>query len=117
MSDRIAVMNPAASSRSATPEIYDRPASTFVAGFIGVSNLMPGKVDGTGEQRRDPARQRGHGRHRVTGFRSASAAAVVRPEKLGSIDGRTPRVPSIDGLVESSLYLGTSTQLLVRLPG
>ena len=45
--------------------------------------------------------------------------AVVRPEKLqitpegAAIDGN---LPSVEGLVESSLYLGTSTQMQVRLP-
>ena len=45
MSDRIAVMNRAWSSRLPTPRtVYERPRTTFVAGFIGVSNLMPGEV-------------------------------------------------------------------------
>ena len=38
-------------------EVYERPATTFVAGFIGVSNLMPGVVKKGGE-RRGRARQR-----------------------------------------------------------
>ncbi len=45
MSDRIAVMNQGRIEQVADPEeVYDKPASTFVAGFIGVSNLMPGVV-------------------------------------------------------------------------
>ena len=45
MSDRIAVMNQGRVEQCDTPEeIYERPATTFVAGFIGVSNLMPGEV-------------------------------------------------------------------------
>src|SRR6478735_3404900 len=45
MSDRIAVMNRGRVEQCAGPEeIYERPATTFVAGFIGVSNLMPGRV-------------------------------------------------------------------------
>jgi ABC-type Fe3+/spermidine/putrescine transport system ATPase subunit len=53
----------------------------------------------------------------VAGFNPGERChAVVRPEKLaiGSEDGRRP---SVEGLVESSLYLGTSTQLIVQLPG
>jgi ABC-type Fe3+/spermidine/putrescine transport system ATPase subunit len=42
--------------------------------------------------------------------------AVVRPEKLTIGAGNGNR-PSVEGLVESSLYLGTSTQLIVRLSG
>ena len=45
MSDRIAVMNRGLIEQVADPEtVYERPATTFVAGFIGVSNLMPGEV-------------------------------------------------------------------------
>ena len=46
MSDRIAVMNHGVVEQLATPrELYQRPASTFVAGFIGVSNLITMRVD------------------------------------------------------------------------
>ena len=45
MSDRIAVMNRGVVEQVSDPEtVYERPATTFVAGFIGVSNLMPGEV-------------------------------------------------------------------------
>ena len=45
MSDRIAVMNRGIVEQVAVPvEVYERPETTFVAGFIGVSNLMPGVV-------------------------------------------------------------------------
>ena len=45
MSDRIAVMNKGVVEQVADPEsVYERPGTTFVAGFIGVSNLMPGEV-------------------------------------------------------------------------
>jgi spermidine/putrescine transport system ATP-binding protein len=47
MSDRIAVMNHGAIEQIGSPEdIYDRPATVFVAGFIGTANLLPGKADG-----------------------------------------------------------------------
>jgi ABC-type Fe3+/spermidine/putrescine transport system ATPase subunit len=100
MSDRIAVMNRGRIEQVGGPEeVYERPATTFVAGFIGVSNLMP--MDGGGY-------------------------AVVRPEKLrvetlepgasgagggAASNGRT----RVEGVVESSLYLGTSTQIAVDL--
>jgi spermidine/putrescine transport system ATP-binding protein len=45
MSDRVAVMNLGRVEQLATPEeIYDRPASEFVAGFIGLANLLPATV-------------------------------------------------------------------------
>jgi spermidine/putrescine transport system ATP-binding protein len=47
MSDRIAVMNRGSIEQIGTPEdIYDRPATVFVAGFIGTANLLPGKAEG-----------------------------------------------------------------------
>src|SRR3954453_7581763 len=122
MSDQIAVMNRGVVEQVSDPEsVYERPATTFVAGFLGVSNLMPGEVipaNGGGAQMRLDAGptvrtpQSGGAR---TGER---AHAVVRPEKLvlasageSTSDGR----PSVEGQVESSLYLGTATQMVVKL--
>jgi spermidine/putrescine transport system ATP-binding protein len=118
MSDRIAVMNLGEVEQVADPEqVYERPATTFVAGFIGVSNLMPATVQGDGQVQLDngptvPAAE-------TNGFRPGERChAVVRPEKLriattGS--GGNGNLPSVVGTVESSLYLGTSTQIAVDL--
>jgi spermidine/putrescine transport system ATP-binding protein len=123
MSDRIAVMEQGRIEQVDTPEeVYERPATTFVAGFIGVSNLMPATVTSASGAR---------GRVRldagvevdadVDGFSVGERThAVVRPEKLdvrplmGS-DGATEGHAYVNGLVESSVYLGTSTQMVVRL--
>jgi spermidine/putrescine transport system ATP-binding protein len=122
MSDRIAVMNKGVIEQLDDPEeIYERPRTTFVAGFIGVSNLMPGEVvstgTGTAELRLDAGVTVRTGAARVTvGER---AHAVVRPEKLQlqAVNGAGPDGrPSVEGQVESSLYLGTATQVIVRLP-
>ena len=54
MSDRIAVMNGGRVEQVGDPEeVYERPATTFVAGFIGVSNLMPAAISAPGEVRLD----------------------------------------------------------------
>ncbi len=120
MSDRIAVMNHGRVEQVADPEtVYDQPETTFVAGFIGVSNLMPAKVTGAGEIQLDqgptlsaetPSLRPGDRCH-----------AVVRPEKL-RIDALAAAgaassngLPTVEGTVESSLYLGTSTQIAVDL--
>ncbi|HEY2600854.1 MAG TPA: ABC transporter ATP-binding protein [Thermoleophilaceae bacterium] len=122
MSDRIAVMNHGVVEQVDPPEaVYNRPTTTFVAGFIGVSNLMPGvagpAASGSTELKLDSG---------VT-VRAASNGlapgervyAVVRPEKLSvtliEVPAPTDR-PSVEGLVESSVYLGTATQMVVRLP-
>jgi len=123
MSDRIAVMSNGIVEQVDTPEnVYERPRTTFVAGFIGVSNLMPGTVKaasgGRGTIELDTGLEVEAG---VNGIGSGERChAVVRPEKLqisqatgSSSDG----LPGVDGVVQSSIYLGTSTQIVVDLPG
>jgi spermidine/putrescine transport system ATP-binding protein len=122
MSDRIAVMNRGVVEQVADPEsVYERPGTTFVAGFIGVSNLMPGEIvssNGAGTQMRldaGPTVKALDSGGVQTGER---AHAVVRPEKLelqqaGAADEGNR--PSVEGQVESSLYLGTATQMVVKL--
>jgi spermidine/putrescine transport system ATP-binding protein len=118
MSDRIAVMNRGRIEQIGDPEdVYDRPRTTFVAGFIGVSNLMPGTVRKTGPKGEVELDSGVKVSTDVDGFAPGERChAVVRPEKL-AIDSGGRGDPSVEGLVESSLYLGTSTQLIVQLPG
>ena len=121
MSDRIAVMNRGRVEQVGDPEeVYERPETTFVAGFIGVSNLIPAAVTGPGELKLEngPAvRIAANGL--ATGER---CYAVVRPEKLridALAEGRAgPNgLPRVKGIVESSVYLGTATQIVVDLGG
>ena len=124
MSDRIAVMNRGRIEQCADPEsVYERPATTFVAGFIGVSNLMPAEVvtaNGAGSRVRLDA---GVEIEAPTDGLDAGERchAIVRPEKLRldprDGDRRPDGWPSVEGMVESSVYLGTSTQIVVRLAG
>ncbi len=118
MSDRIAVMNHGRIEQVADPEqVYDKPATDFVAGFIGVSNLMPGAVRKTGAGGEVELDSGATVKTKVDGFSVGDRCrAVVRPEKL-NIDAGGGTDPSVEGLVESSLYLGTATQLIVQLPG
>ena len=121
MSDRIAVMNHGGFEQIAEPEeIYERPTTTFVAGFIGVSNLMPAKVTATGEGSGSVRLDSGvEVRTPVNGLSvGESCHAVVRPEKL-KIDaaGAQPAGAKAEGVVESSVFLGTATQIVVDLGG
>ena len=121
MSDRIAVMNEGIIEQVAEPEeVYERPATTFVASFIGVSNLMPGKVVSVNGDRVAVELDAGVPvEAAANGLTSGETChAVVRPEKLQIRRREDPApdgLPSVNGTVESSVYLGTSTQIIVRL--
>ena len=137
MSDRIAVMNRGRVEQIDGPEaVYERPATTFVAGFIGVSNLMPAVVEqASGERARVKLDAGVEIEADANGLASGERChAIVRPEKLsitnvspassasrpgaaGSAEGRLNGQPSVEGVVESSVYLGTATQIVVRLAG
>jgi spermidine/putrescine transport system ATP-binding protein len=116
MSDRIAVMNRGKVEQVSGPEeVYERPTTSFVAGFIGVSNLMPATVSAPGRVQLDEGPEVAAETGRLDP--GEGCAAVVRPEKLrielagegGSANGS----PSVEGVVESSVYLGTATQIVV----
>jgi spermidine/putrescine transport system ATP-binding protein len=122
MSDRIAVMNRGHVEQVSVPEeVYDRPTTTFVAGFIGVSNLMPAKVSGPGRVKLDSGPE--IAADTGTLGTGEGCAAVVRPEKLkvdlpGETGGEAlAGEPRVEGIVESSVYLGTATQIVVNLGG
>jgi spermidine/putrescine transport system ATP-binding protein len=119
MSDRIAVMNRGRVEQIGVPEdVYERPATTFVAGFIGVSNLMPATVAGDGKVRLENGPEVAGNTGRMSA--GEGCYAVVRPEKLrvelaGEGEAASNGLPRVEGVVESSLYLGTSTQIVVGL--
>jgi spermidine/putrescine transport system ATP-binding protein len=123
MSDRIAVMNHGVIEQLGAPEeIYERPRTEFVAGFIGVSNLMPGSVAAVNGREADVCLDSGP-TVRAPGDGVAAGDRchiVVRPEKLQIARVEEPAPagrPSVEGLVESAVYLGTATQMVVKLAG
>jgi putative spermidine/putrescine transport system ATP-binding protein len=101
MSDRIAVFNDGRIEQLATPvELYEHPASAFVAGFVGTSNLLEGEV----------ARA-------VVG---EEGQFVIRPEKvvmLAPTDSRPtePDTCQARGIVREVVYLGSATHSIVEL--
>src|SRR5215510_13785275 len=101
MSDRIAVFNEGKIEQVGTPaEIYEHPASPFVAGFVGTSNLVSGDVA-----------------KRVTG---ADTNFSIRPEKIHIADANEKVANdmfSADGKVRDVIYLGLYTRYLVELEG
>jgi spermidine/putrescine transport system ATP-binding protein len=118
MSDRIAVMNLGVVEQLATPrELYQRPASPFVAGFIGVSNLITLRVD----RREDGllAMDLGDGQRILAvdpGDGGAERTITVRPEWIKLASGEAgPRASHVGGVVADVVYLGSVTQLIVEL--
>ncbi|MFI7541547.1 ABC transporter ATP-binding protein [Actinoplanes sp. NPDC049599] len=120
MSDRIAVMEAGRIDQLGSPrEIYERPATRFVAGFIGTSNLVDGTVEsvsgdvavlsfGAGERVLVP----------VSGAMAVGdeLEVSVRPEKIDLSqqppDGAGTSV--LTGLVTEVVYHGTSTNYTVK---
>jgi putative spermidine/putrescine transport system ATP-binding protein len=101
MSDRVAVFNQGRVEQMASPgELYERPETEFVAGFVGVSNLLQGEAAAM-----------------LTG---APRACSIRPEKIHLAPAGSPAPDNamrVDGEVESLLYLGANTRFDIRLAG
>ncbi|GAA5062979.1 spermidine/putrescine transport system ATP-binding protein [Thermocatellispora tengchongensis] len=119
MSDRIAVMNDGLVEQLAGPrEIYERPATAFVAGFIGTSNLLNGAVERiAGGFAVLPLGEHGRVLVEAAGHSPGDAVAVtVRPEKI-TISTEEPAgdVSAVRGTVSEVVYLGTYNSYAVKL--
>ena len=109
MADQIAVMNRGHIEQLGAPqELYERPGTAFVAGFLGASNLLSGKVEGPDAIRLDDGTVV---RATVDG-RTGPVAAGVRPEKITI--GAGGGVNELPGTVSESAYIGVATQVVVR---
>jgi putative spermidine/putrescine transport system ATP-binding protein len=103
MSDRLAVFNQGKIEQVGSPaEVYERPATAFVAGFIGVSNVLEGEVA-----------------ERITG---SAHAFTVRPEKIAIIELDAESEAddahhTTTGRVREVVYLGAVTRYIVELDG
>ena len=90
MSDRVVVMNHGRIEQAAPPlEIYDRPASRFVAEFVGDSNLLEGRVDGTHlvvDRLGVTMPLAGACGHAPRGGAGGEVRALLRPERIRLID-------------------------------
>jgi spermidine/putrescine transport system ATP-binding protein len=123
MSDRIAVMSQGRVEQIGFPEdIYERPATRFVAGFIGTSNIIEAEVTGRAGDLLQLASAPGD-RLLVAApaDRSISVgeklAFTVRPEKLrveGEDEPAADQMCTVGGTVVDVVYQGVSTQLVVR---
>jgi putative spermidine/putrescine transport system ATP-binding protein len=99
MSDRLAVFNQGTIEQIGSPaEVYERPATAFVAGFIGVSNVLEGGVAA-----------------RITG---SAHPFTVRPEKIAFVSAEAQVDDShctATGHVREVVYLGAFTRYIVEL--
>jgi spermidine/putrescine transport system ATP-binding protein len=122
MSDRIAVMHHGRIEQLGTPEaLYERPATTFVADFIGTTNLLRGTVEGleadaaqirleSGDLCRigRPGRDVGQ----VVDVSVRPEAIAIRADRNGGSAER-----GISATIQQTAYLGSAVQYLVRTKG
>ncbi|WP_309712761.1 ABC transporter ATP-binding protein [Pseudolysinimonas sp.] len=99
LSDRIAVFNAGRIEQLGTPaEIYESPASSFVASFVGTSNIFDAASSQT--------------------LLGVSGVTSIRPEKIALVAPGTAEragAVSLPGTIAEVIYLGTATRLLVEL--
>jgi spermidine/putrescine transport system ATP-binding protein len=113
MADSIVVMNDGHIEQMGDPaELYERPATAFVANFLGVSNLLPGTVEGADAVRLDSGSVLCVTADAIGGRRGAVSVGI-RPEKLRIADGGTN---TLSGEIVDRAYVGVSTQYVVRTP-
>ncbi len=120
MSDRIVVMDGGSIQQIGAPtDIYDRPNNTFVANFVGESNLFHATVSEITNGRTTVLTD--HGLHLTVGNCDACpgdrVTVLIRPEHL-ILQGHEPgEYAAVSGTLQQSIFVGTDFQLLVRLPG
>ncbi|MEX0946566.1 MAG: ABC transporter ATP-binding protein, partial [Acidimicrobiia bacterium] len=101
MSDRLAVFNDGKVEQVGTPgDVYENPRNEFVAGFVGVSNIISGEL--------------------ALQLRGATEPFTVRPEKIFVAGPNHPVAPgecSVEGLVKDVTYLGAFNRYRVAIDG
>ncbi len=121
MSDRIAVMNRGKVEQIGLPEgLYERPATRFVADFMGTTNLLKGSVEAVDGTVATVRLDGGDQCRAALGDPLAVGQAIeisIRPESV-SIGGPGQGGPAaIEGRVEQSAYLGANVQYQIRSQG
>jgi putative spermidine/putrescine transport system ATP-binding protein len=130
MSNRIAIFHRGRIEQIGTPsDLYERPRSVFVAGFIGESNMFMGTLEAAGER---AAVRAGAWTLRVDGRAAGQAGApgqtvtvVVRPERLrieraATVQKAEPAAnlaAALPGRIHEAIYLGALRKYVIDLPG
>ena len=118
MSDRLAVMRDGKIVQLGRPtEVYEEPADTYVADFLGVSNLMTVDVVARGPGSRCEVRLGDTVLTAEHGGQDAPdrAHAVIRPERVRIEEFGSAGTNRVPAMVERLVYLGSSTQVFLRL--
>ena len=114
MSDRVAVMTGGRIEQLGTPrEVYEQPQTSFVADFLGVSNLMRARCDGDGRVEVggvELVAQRGD--TRATGV----VRITIRPERVRLEPPASSGANRVPAKIDRFVYLGSTTQVFVSLP-
>ena len=121
MSDRIAVMHKGRIHQLGGPqEIYERPATRYVADFIGETNFLEGKVAAIQGEWTEVNIGETFLLHAPTidGITNGQEVTIaLRPEKLTVQSEVEPNLHCISGIVEEVVYIGTDTRYIVNLIG
>jgi spermidine/putrescine transport system ATP-binding protein len=119
MSDRLAVMNAGRIVQIGTPrEVYEEPADTYVADFLGAANLMEVWVSSTGTPSTLQLGDWTLSSHRCEAGAEGHAHAVIRPERVRIEEHGSAGENRVPAMVERVVFLGAATQVMLRLaPG
>jgi spermidine/putrescine transport system ATP-binding protein len=111
MADGIAIMNAGRIEQLGAPaDLYERPRTAFVAGFLGISNLLPGTVAAPERVRLDEGTEVRVPREALNG-RDGRVAVGVRPEKIRLGHSEENR---LTGRLLESAYVGVATQYVLE---
>jgi spermidine/putrescine transport system ATP-binding protein len=118
MSDRLAVMDAGRIAQVGTPpQLYEQPATAYVADFLGVANLLDAECTG----------ERGDGRRSIRlgsfdlrasgGTSNGPVRLVIRPERVKILSGPAESADGncVPAMVERVVYVGSVTQVYLRL--
>lgn len=123
MSEKVGVMRDGALEQIGTPaELYETPATRYVADFIGESTFINGTVtehvaDGTYRFRTDGGRHHFCGRSSLSLEIGAAVVCGVRPEKISVGPAAGADENSCEGIVSSHVYAGDLTRCIVDVGG
>jgi ABC-type Fe3+/spermidine/putrescine transport system ATPase subunit len=117
--DRIAVMSDGYIRQIGTPEdIYQRPVDSFVATFVGDTNVIPFSIEGDGaEAEVVVAGQRWLAPEHVSTSEHRRGQAAVRPEHIQLVDQASVRGWGWPVEITERLFLGSHTQYLASITG